>query len=84
MRVVGFLIFIVLIVPAIWIDMAITVKRWHDRNKSGWMIFISLIPLIGPMWLLVECGFLDGTRGPNRFGESPKGLANPETALVFD
>ena len=44
------------------------IKRFHDRDKSGWWVLIGLIPLIGPLWLLIECGFLKGTAGPNRFG----------------
>ncbi|MDP0496678.1 MAG: DUF805 domain-containing protein [Verrucomicrobiota bacterium JB024] len=46
-------------------------KRWHDRDKSAWWILIGLIPFIGWIWVLVECGFLKGTDGPNRFGEDP-------------
>jgi uncharacterized membrane protein YhaH (DUF805 family) len=30
---------------------------------------------VGFFWTLIECGFLDGTPGPNRFGPSPKGIA---------
>jgi uncharacterized membrane protein YhaH (DUF805 family) len=44
------------------------IKRFHDRDKSGWWVLIGLIPLIGAIWLLVELGFLKGTPGPNRFG----------------
>lgn len=46
-------------------------KRWHDRDKSGWWVLIALIPLIGPIWSLIELGFLPGTAGPNRFGPDP-------------
>jgi uncharacterized membrane protein YhaH (DUF805 family) len=51
-----------------WLFIAQTCKRWHDRNKSGWYSLLILVPLIGPIWLLIECGFLRGTEGPNRFG----------------
>ena len=51
------------------------IKRWHDRDKSGWWSLIAFIPLIGFLWVLIECGFLAGTSGSNRFGEDP--LANP-------
>ena len=51
------------------------VKRWHDRDKSGWWVLISLIPIVGPIWALVEVGFLSGTQGPNRFGPDPRGGA---------
>jgi uncharacterized membrane protein YhaH (DUF805 family) len=44
------------------------IKRFHDRDKSGWWMLIALVPVIGGLWLLVELGFLKGTDGPNRFG----------------
>ena len=34
-------------------SIAILVRRLHDINKSGWFIFISLIPLVGGIILLV-------------------------------
>ncbi|MGH7978886.1 MAG: DUF805 domain-containing protein [Limisphaerales bacterium] len=60
----------VLTLVLIWPSLAIYAKRWHDRDKSGWWSLIILIPLIGTIWSLVECGFLRGTDGPNRFGAS--------------
>jgi uncharacterized membrane protein YhaH (DUF805 family) len=70
---VGYLLLLVLIWPAL----ALQVKRWHDRDKSGWWVLIAFIPIIGAFWVLIECGFLDGTPGPNRFGPSPKGVSGP-------
>ena len=55
------------LIPAI----LVYIKRFHDRDKSGWWILIGLIPIIGAIWLLVELGFLAGTPGPNRFGPPP-------------
>jgi len=63
-----------------WIGIALGVKRCHDRDKSGWFLLISFIPLIGAVWLLIELGFLDGTPGANRFGASPKGVGAPALA----
>jgi len=57
---------------AIWMKLAVFVKRWHDRDKSGWFILVVFIPFIGWLWQFIECGFLEGTQGPNRFGPSPK------------
>lgn len=54
-----------------WISLAIQIKRWHDRNKSGWWVFIELIPFIGNIWAFVELGCLKGTAGENRFGPDP-------------
>ncbi len=48
----------------------VNIKRWHDRNKSGWWTLIILVPIIGPIWALIECDFLKGTAGPNRFDPS--------------
>lgn len=53
---------------SIWIALAINVKRFHDRDKSGWWVLIGLVPVIGGLWILIECGFLAGTAGTNRFG----------------
>ena len=51
-----------------WIDLAMTAKRFHDRDKSGWWVLMFLVPIIGPIWLLIECGFFSGTAGTNSYG----------------
>lgn len=58
-------------VPMLWVALAIGVKRWHDRNKSGLWVLIGFIPYIGGIWVLVECGCLRGTDGPNAYGPDP-------------
>ncbi|MGQ0580907.1 MAG: DUF805 domain-containing protein [Reyranella sp.] len=58
----------------VWIGLAAGVKRWHDRNKSGWWVLIALVPVIGGLWYLIECGFLRGTVGPNTYGPDPLAL----------
>ena len=55
---------LLILIPAI----LIYIKRWHDRDKSGWWNLIVLIPIVGTIWFLVELGFLKGTPGLNRFG----------------
>jgi uncharacterized membrane protein YhaH (DUF805 family) len=65
------LVFLVLFIPIFWISLAITVKRYHDRNKSGWWIFIVFVPVIGAIWYFIEVGFLPGTSGPNTYGADP-------------
>jgi uncharacterized membrane protein YhaH (DUF805 family) len=57
----------------LWPTIAISVKRWHDRDKSGWWVLINLIPVAGVIWSLVENGFLRGSVGPNRFGDDLTG-----------
>ena len=52
-------------------SLAVAVRRLHDVGKSGWFILISLIPLIGGIWLLVlMC--TDSMPGENEFGPNPK------------
>jgi len=51
-----------------WMAFAVTIKRFHDRDKSGFWCLIVFVPLIGPLWQLVECGFLSGSPDSNRFG----------------
>ncbi len=55
---------------------AVTVRRLHDTNHSGWWYFIAIIPIIGHLILLLFIAS-DGTTGPNRFGEDPKGRKAP-------
>ncbi|WP_455198348.1 DUF805 domain-containing protein [Kaarinaea lacus] len=52
----------------LWIGLAVQVKRWHDRDKSGWWALLNLIPVVGHIWVLIECGMLRGTVDDNRFG----------------
>ena len=54
-----------------WPSIVVQAKRWHDLNKSALWILINFIPLIGPIWALIENGFFPGTRGENRFGPDP-------------
>jgi uncharacterized membrane protein YhaH (DUF805 family) len=67
LRLIGSIVF----VANIWIGLGLAVKRWHDRNKSGWWVLIGLVPIIGQLWALIECGFLKGTTGPNIYGADP-------------
>ncbi|MBI2739793.1 MAG: DUF805 domain-containing protein [Rhodospirillales bacterium] len=65
------IVLFVFVVAATWISIAVAVKRYHDRNKSGWWVLIVFVPVIGGLWYLIECGFLRGTAGPNNYGPDP-------------
>ncbi|MEO6718100.1 MAG: DUF805 domain-containing protein [Novosphingobium sp.] len=69
------LLLIAVIIPSI----AVQVRRFHDQDKSGWFVLLSLIPFLGGLVVLVFM-FLEGTRGPNRFGPDPK---DPGTVATF-
>jgi uncharacterized membrane protein YhaH (DUF805 family) len=68
---VGGIILLIVYILAIWIGLAVAAKRWHDRNKSAWWILIAVVPVVGGLWYLIECGFLKGTTGPNKYGPDP-------------
>jgi uncharacterized membrane protein YhaH (DUF805 family) len=51
--------------------LAVTVRRLHDTDRTGWWILIGLIPLIGTIVLLVFY-LTPGTPGSNRYGPDPK------------
>ncbi|KFF23516.1 DUF805 domain-containing protein [Chryseobacterium vrystaatense] len=51
--------------------LAVLVRRLHDVDKSGWWFFISLIPIVGAIWLIVILA-TEGTPGSNEYGVNPK------------
>jgi uncharacterized membrane protein YhaH (DUF805 family) len=52
-------------------SLAVLVRRLHDTNRSGWWIFIGVIPLVGPIIILVFT-FQDSQPGTNQYGPNPK------------
>jgi uncharacterized membrane protein YhaH (DUF805 family) len=60
--------------------LAVSVRRLHDVNRTGWWYLFGLVPLLGTIALLVwYC--TDGTRGPNRFGADPKATVSVAGAM---
>ena len=50
--------------------LAVSVRRLHDLDRSGWWILLIFIPIIGVIVLIIwDC--MRGTVGPNRFGPDP-------------
>ncbi len=67
----GILLGIVVWAAAVWFGLAQGVKRLHDLDKSGWLILLCLVPIVG--WLFgLYMLFADGTVGPNQYGPDPK------------
>jgi uncharacterized membrane protein YhaH (DUF805 family) len=62
----------IIIAPIVlWMALATMTKRYHDRDKSAWWILIAFIPIVGPIWQLIELGLLRGTDGANDYGPDP-------------
>lgn len=71
----GFLVvigaFVLFALGSIIPSIAVTVRRFHDQNHSGWFYLLGFIPSVGGLILIVfMC--IDGDRGENRFGYDPK------------
>jgi uncharacterized membrane protein YhaH (DUF805 family) len=65
-----FLYMLAVLIPGL----AVAVRRLHDVGKSGWMILIALIPIIGAIWLLILM-VSDSNSGENQYGYNPKEVA---------
>ncbi|MBT2130313.1 DUF805 domain-containing protein [Aliiroseovarius lamellibrachiae] len=51
---------------------AVTARRLHDIDRSGWWMLIGIVPIVG--WILMIYWLvIQGTDGPNRFGHDPLG-----------
>jgi uncharacterized membrane protein YhaH (DUF805 family) len=65
-------------------QLAVNVRRLHDRNMSGWFLLLFFVLLFIPFinflamiaYLVLMC--LEGTKGPNRFGPDPLDPAGVE------
>ncbi len=63
----GGLYMLVVLIPGL----AVSIRRLHDTNRSGWWVLIGLVPIIG--WIIAIIFYAqEGTRGPNQYGQDPK------------
>ena len=53
-------------------SIGVSIRRLHDIGKSGWWYLLILIPLLGPIVLLVF--FVLDSREDNIYGQNPKSL----------
>ena len=65
--IIGSLVILAFMVPSVMVP----IRRLHDTDRSGWWIWVSLVPVLGSLALLaLFC--MEGTGGTNRYGEDPK------------
>jgi uncharacterized membrane protein YhaH (DUF805 family) len=62
---------VLLFMSYLWI--ACSVRRLHDRGKHGAWFFLYFLPIVGSMWMLIECGIL-GSVASDRYGLTPRML----------
>ncbi len=77
---VGIPVALVVTLAAIVIGIQISVKRLHDIGWSGWLILITVIPVVGSIFQLLMF-FLPGSTGSNRYGAPPP--ANSTAVIVL-
>jgi uncharacterized membrane protein YhaH (DUF805 family) len=67
----GFILYTSVVFGTLLPHLAVSVRRLHDVDRTGWWYLFGTVPVLGAIVLLVWfC--TDGTRGPNRFGADPK------------
>ncbi len=52
-------------------SIAVTIRRLHDIDRSGWWILIGLVPIAGVIVLIIFAA-KDGQPGSNQYGSNPK------------
>ena len=53
--------------------LAVSVRRLHDTNRSGWWILTGLVPILG--WIALLIFYVEDSRpGANQYGPNPKGV----------
>mgnify|MGYP000011045647 FL=1 len=105
------LFILAMIIIGQWPGICLSAKRWHDRNRTGWLAGLVIVVSLGSsvsqvyygptgahlnwpvygltaiislgvsIWQFVECGCLDGTKGPNKYGPSPKGIGGQDAVF---
>ena len=68
-----------LLAPLSWVQFINSIRRCHDRDKSGYWSILGLVPIAGAIWQFIELGLLPGTDGENRYGPPPGAPAHVGT-----
>ena len=67
----GFLLYAIVVLGTFLPSLAVGIRRLHDTNRSGWWYLICLIPLIGPILLIIWLAS-ETIREPNQWGPPAK------------
>ena len=72
---IGILIYGVIVLGSIIPSVAVSARRLHDSNKSGWHQLLGFVPILGPVALIVLYA-LPSDRGDNQYGSPPHTMGN--------
>lgn len=67
----GLLVLVILGLTTMIVVSSAQVRRAHDRGYSCWALFITLVPVVGLLWPIIDLGLLPGTSGANEHGPQP-------------
>ena len=79
------LVILIHLIPAV----TVSVRRFHDIDRSGWWVLLNFVPIIGPI-LTILSACLPSDSGTNRFGppvssdKKPRADAAPVTVPIAD
>ena len=63
--------------------LAVSVRRLHDTNRSGWWILTGLVPILG--WIALLIFYVEDSRpGANQYGPNPKGIQVTQPTQTVD
>lgn len=73
---IGLLLYLAILIPSI----AVQVRRFHDQDRSGWLVLLNFVPYVGGLIVFIFM-LLEGTKGPNKFGPDPKGRSAVDPSI---
>ena len=59
--------FLICYVPMMWVSLAMSIKRGHDRGRSAWWQLLALVPIVN-IWLFIDQAFMRGVDETNQWG----------------
>ena len=79
----GWLVSILILLALLWFFTVQHIKHLHDVGRSGWFTLLAYVPIVC-LALMLYLVFAKGTKGPNRYGEDPKGSENDDDLRPSD
>lgn len=62
---------VLIMILYVWAIFCTIIKRFHDRGKSGVWSLMTLVPYIGVIWVIIECGFFEGVHPEDKYSSPP-------------
>lgn len=73
---ISYIVSLALLIPSL----AVSVRRLHDINKTGWLMLLCIIPFVN--LYLIYLFVLEGDKFSNDYGEDPKAIEHDSTPFT--